>query len=241
MLEDWGPLLAFEQTQLQYASPPPLDSSGLVQRLGRLPILYSAPHACRHWRGGAWKKQDAYTGAMAEWLHRLTGGHALYINHQINPDPHDDGEDNPYKQALRALAQEHPLRLIVDLHGVRGSRDFIAALGTMNGRTCPAYEAEIIACFEAAGFLRGHPDPLERLAVNHPRFTGGLRHPTVTRFAWEALGIPAIQIEINSWARVLEDDEPEGKAVPFRCDRAKFGRMMGALAALCEVVAAKED
>ena len=36
-----------------------------------------------------------------------TGTHAIYITHQINPDPHDDGSDNVYKQVLAAFLKEH--------------------------------------------------------------------------------------------------------------------------------------
>ena len=94
---------------------------------------------------------------------------------------------------------------MIDLHGTRGDRDFGVALGTMKGLSCPQYQPLIIEQIEAHGFsIDGADFSLDRLAINHPRYTGGLRRPTITSFAYEQLGVPAAQIEINAWIRIFE-------------------------------------
>lgn len=243
---DLEALVAFEAATFQYDTSPNSPAEGLTLRRGHLPILFSAPHACQHKRGGYWKPEDEYTGTLAEWLHRLTGASALYVTHRIDPDPHDDDQQNIYKQALATAIQSQQIDLVVDLHGVKGNRDFGVALGTMNGLSCPAYEAQIIAHFEAQGFLRAHPERLKRLVVNHPRYTGGLVRPTITHFASQDVGKAAIQIELNAWLRVLQrlphsTNAKENNAPKLRADETLFRQMVAALVEITQKRASGED
>lgn len=240
MQTNWNSLIEFERTHIYYNVPPADPPRGIVIRTGCLPIVFSAPHSCQHKRGGTWKQEDEYTAAIAEWLHQTTGAHAVYLTHQIDPDPHDDGAGNIYKQTLAALAAKTPVALVVDLHGIRGSRAFGVGLGTMNGVTCPQYEPHIIQAFERAGFQE-NAAYLDRLVVNHPHYTGGLRLPTVTRFVHEVLKLPAVQIELNAWLRVLErlphsTNALNNSAPHFYADRRRFQRVMSALAELTQLV-----
>jgi hypothetical protein len=235
MFDDLTPLIEFEHTQIYYNQSPPPDEphQGIVSRVGSLPVLFSAPHACRHKRAGQWKQEDEYTATIAEWLHRFWGTHALYITYQIDPDPHDDGAQNIYKQALAAFTAQHPVALIIDLHGVREDRDFGVGLGTMNDLTCSRYQPMIIQQFEKCGFKPQGVRRLDTLVVNHPLYTGGLTRPTITRFAFYQLQIPAIQVEINAWLRVLKrtpqsTNAQENNAPNFQCDRRRFQRLMEA-------------
>ena len=241
---DW--IIAFEENEIHYQAPPPENSSGIVTRAGDIPVMFSAPHACRHKRAGRWKQEDEYTAAIAEWLHQQAGAHAIYITHQIDPDPHDDGAENIFKRALAAFLKEHPVRLVVDLHGTRGDRDFGVALGTMNDVSCPEYQPRIIQHIEAHGFRMDEAAfSLDRLAINHPRYTGGLRRPTITRFVFEELGLPAVQIEINAWIRILKrlpasSNATSNLAPDFQGDARRFVRVMDALARLVEDIGQKK-
>jgi len=198
-------------------------------------VLVSAPHACRHKRGGVWKPEDEYTGALALWLHQTTGAHALSITHQIDPDPHDDGDHNLYKRALADFVAAHPVRLILDLHGARPERPFGVCLGTMGGQTCPAYEELLLESFQAEGFnIAEAPQPLDIIAQNLPRFTGGLHQPTITRFAYERLHVPCVQVEINAWLRVARrlatsTNAQKGIAPHFQADPKRLARLLAAL------------
>lgn len=240
MQDDLDQIIAFEKDNIHYQSPPPENSSGIVRRVGSLPVMFSAPHACRHKRAGRWKQEDEYTAAIAEWMHQRAGAHAIYITHQIDPDPHDDGADNIFKQEMAAFLKGHPARLVIDLHGTRGDRDFGVALGTMNDVSCPKYQPRIIQHIEAQGFrMDDTAFSLDRLAINHPRYTGGLRRPTITRFVYEELSLPAVQIEINAWIRILKrlpasTNASSNLAPDFKGDTRRFVRVMDALTRIVE-------
>lgn len=168
---DW--LIAFERT-IHYQEPALSPDQGIATQAGSCPVLISAPHSARHKRGGFWKQEDEYTAALAGWLHHHLHAHAIYLTHEIDPDPHDDNSQNVYKQQLAALIQQHPVRLVVDLHGSRGDRDFAIALGTMQGLSCQPYEDQIKDIFEEVGFKQqGYACSLDRLVMNHPYYTGG--------------------------------------------------------------------
>lgn len=235
-------MIAFERDHIRYRGVARSAEEGIQTRIGSRPIVLSAPHATRHRRANYWKQEDEYTGAIAEALHLATDAHAIYTTHQSNPDPHDDGPGNAYKQALADLVAVHPVCLVLDLHGVRGDRPFAVGLGTMNGVSCPTYEALIVAAFRGEGFSTDKKRArLDRLALNHPRYTGGLRHPTITRFVSQTLGIAAAQLELNAWVRVLQrlptaSNSQRGQAPNFRADEARFRRVFAALCAIIQQV-----
>ncbi|MBN2469398.1 MAG: hypothetical protein JXN59_01645 [Anaerolineae bacterium] len=247
MDDDWlAALVALERAIVAYdddPAPGPEEINGLAILTGRLPVLVSAPHAARHWRGTAWKREDEYTAALAHWLHMTTGAHALYPTHRITPDPHDDADEGHYKQALGRIVGAHGIRLVLDLHGARGDRDFGLALGTIYNETCPAYEAAIVEAFGAVGFRPGAAAfSLDRLALNPSRYAGGTRTPTVTRYAWRVLGVPAVQLEINAWARIVQRlpeayEARQGIAPDFRGDPARIRRVMDGLLRVVGLVA----
>lgn len=233
-------LVHLERTVVRYDAPPSAGNGVAVLR-GTVPVLVSAPHAARHRRSGAWKREDEYTAALAHWLHECCGVHAMYTTHRIDPDPHDDDDRGHFKQTLADFARRHRVRLVIDLHGARGDRDFAVALGTIHGLTCQPYEQEIIAAFEAVGFsVNGVAPSLDRLAVNPARYAGGSIRRTVTRFAWHEVGVAAVQVELNAWARIIvrlpESYEAEhGIAPHFRGDPERVWRVVEGLRRVIEL------
>ena len=62
---DWlRALVKLERRIVHYDDPVPESAAGLARLEGRLPVLISAPHATRHLRDGAWKREDEYTAAL---------------------------------------------------------------------------------------------------------------------------------------------------------------------------------
>jgi hypothetical protein len=186
---------------------------------GGVPVLLSAPHACMHHRDGAGKMEEEFTGAIARYVAEVTGCYAITATHMATEDPNWQ-IDSAYKRAIAALHNEVNLRFVVDLHGMLNRHQMGIAVGTMLNRSCQ--HADIVPAFAAHGFTETPLDSLSadatvpfqrRLVVNHPRFTGGVRNHTVTRFASDTLGIPAVQIELASIARVVysppTDDWPQ--------------------------------
>ena len=105
--------------------------------------------------------------------------------------------------------QEHNIAFVIDLHGMTNRHRMGVAVGTMHGRACDA--DTILEPFLQAGFTpamlpeltSSGPSDWQRLVVDHPRFTGGIRNHTVTRYACESLGVRAVQIELSSAARIV--------------------------------------
>ncbi len=233
-------LVAFERDRVHYCVLPPEGEPGFEVASGWRPVLISAPHGTAHWRKGRWKQEEEYTSALARWLADQTGAYAIYTTYAQRPDPHADRDAGAYKAALADLLAVHRIGLVLDLHGVRGDRDFALALGTINGASCPAHEQLITERLLAQGFHFAVTAPsLDRLVLNHPRYAGGVQRQTVTRFAWEVCGVQAAQLEINAWLRVAQrleratsyPDEPD-----FRCEPARTGRLLAGLVSVIEAI-----
>jgi hypothetical protein len=223
-----------ERAVVFYDQPAPPGESAIALLPGSQPILISAAHSVRHWRNGEWKQEEEYTAAFGYLLHRETGAYFIYGRYPLNPDPHDDGDDGPYKLALDDLFRTTPIRMVLDLHGARGDRDFAIALGTMRGASFAGHEASMLAAFERQGFKVDPDTSLDRLVSNPPRYTGGVRQLTVTRYAWQRYHIPAVQIEMSAWVRIVERLENassyrNGTAPHFRGDGPRILRTYQAL------------
>lgn len=200
---DWaGQISQFEVTQVRYRDDPLPGQPAFRYQPGVRPVLISAPHGACHWRGNDWKFQDGFTAALAHVLARHTGAHALYTVRRIRPDPNYE-DDCDYKRTLAGLLQDYAIRLVLDLHGARFDRDFAVALGTIDGRSCPAYEAALMRAFMDQGFAPDTSNALDRLALNLRQYRGGALQRTVTRFVWEQCQVNAVQIELNAHLRVI--------------------------------------
>src|SRR5579871_356553 len=86
-----------EQQIVDYEHEPPTDKSAVMVYEGTQPILISAPHSTRHWRGTDWKQEEEYTAALGYCLHQATGASLIYSGYALNPDPHDDDDTGSYK------------------------------------------------------------------------------------------------------------------------------------------------
>jgi hypothetical protein len=229
-------LVETEQAIVAYTREAPPGEPGFALLPGTQPILISAPHSARHWREGYWKQEEEYTAALGYHLHHDTGAHFIYGRYMLNPDPHDDGDSGPYKQAIRQLFETTSIRLVLDLHGARGDRDFALAIGTIYGESFPGYESRLLETFNCYGFQNETDSSLDRLVVNPSRYAGGIRQPTITRYVWRQHHIPAVQIEMSAWVRIVRRLETasnarNGTAPQFRGDGARILRAYQALRA----------
>jgi hypothetical protein len=230
-------LAAFREAEQQivfYDQPAPPGESAVGLLRGTQPILISAPHSAQHWRHGQWKQEEEYTAALGYLLHQVTGAHFIYGRHSLDPDPHDDDDKGPYKRQLDQFLASTPIKLVLDLHGARGDRDFGVAIGTIRGETFTPFESNLIATFERHGFIVDPACSLDRLVTNHPRYTGGVLQPTVTRYIWRTHHIPTAQIELISWLRIVErlstaSNARNGLAPYFRGDGQRILRVFQAI------------
>lgn len=201
------------ESSIAYRTLPPAGYEPFNHIIGRHPILLSAPHATCHTRNGWKKMEEEFTYSFARCLAERAGCHALFNQWEIDEDPNWD-QDSRYKNRLAAIVQKHNIKLVIDLHGMTNRHQIGVAIGTINGRSCPEHEPLLESAFVDSGFRSLHLSELDRfeqdsephwqrLVMNHPRFTGGVKSHTVTRFVVDELQVPAAQVEITSAARIV--------------------------------------
>ena len=199
---------------IAYFRTPPQGQDSFVWQNGRIPLLISAPHATAHSRRGKIKGEEEYTAALAQLLAQETGAYALFTTYRSTGDPNWD-LTAPYKAQLKHLVQQHPIRFVLDLHGMSNRHKFGIAVGTINGRSCPHCESIIAHTFESHKFTLISQKKVKSydklqwqgFVMNHSRFTGGVVNHTITRFVSESLGIAAVQIELCASIRVVYRDK----------------------------------
>lgn len=195
---------------VRYREPPEAGTTPFKSYVGFRPILLSAPHAAAHMRNGEEKMEEEFTAAFARYLAKRTGAHALFATHLSQEDPNWD-VDSGYKRRLAALVDAHNIELVIDIHGMTNRHKIGVAIGTMQGQSVGVSSAELLRPFLEHNFIETPLTQLDLLTeqswrpvvLNHPKFTGGLKSHTVTRFASQTLGIAAIQIELTSAARIV--------------------------------------
>jgi hypothetical protein len=176
---------------------------------GRIRILVSAPHGAAHTRNGGYKGEDEYTAGFARLISDETGAHCIYARRKSNTDP-NEAKDAPYKDRVREICAEHGIRFVMDIHGMNARRKAGLALGTRRGASCSETQQELmLLSLEKSGFEADQANPLRKLWVNPPRFSGmgsAEREPMVS-FVSERLKISAAQFEINAHNRIVQRRE----------------------------------
>jgi hypothetical protein len=203
--------LAALEAEVTYRRPPAEGQPSFRHEPGWRPLLISAPHGAAHRRDGGYKQEDEFTAAFARLVAQRAGAHALYAFALSESDPNWDRE-SPYKAALGRLVADHGIRFVMDIHGMSDRHHFGIAIGTMCGASCRRrHEALIAATLTSAGFVEAAAQEVrrypalrcDRFVFNHGRFTGGMSHHTVTRYAVEELGIHAAQFELCATLRAV--------------------------------------
>ena len=165
---------------------------------------------------------EEYTAALAMYLSKATGCHAIYTTSKSSEDPNWNRHGS-YKAAIAELASSHQIKFLIDLHGMTNRHHMGVALGTMHGRAVK--HCDVLKPFQQHNFVAEDaaavPAPLklkegvqlpkgvgaeqywQRVVLDHPLFTGGVRNHTVTRFAVEQLNLSAVQVEIASVNRIV--------------------------------------
>lgn len=195
-------LIQLESEAAYRAEPDPgCDEFDIVE--GRIPVLLSAPHGAAHFRNGRLKEEDEYTGGLVRLIAEKTGAHALYAYRMSNTDP-NYYTNVPYKRALQYLTDRHGVHFVLDVHGCSPDRRFGIALGTMHNRSCPRHRPMIIQTFFEHGFTEMNAGLL-RLDLDNTFPANGNDHvETITQFAFNKLGVPAAQIELNARLRIVQ-------------------------------------
>lgn len=159
---------------------------------GNIPLLVSAPHAVRHYRQKKIKKSDEYTGSLAFLLHKLTGCHVLAVTKLYGGDPN---VDYPclYKERATEICRREKVTLVLDLHGAAREREFDVDFGTDRLKNLLG-KKQALEVLEENCYLFG----IKTISRDYFPASGS---NTVSNFISQAVGIPAVQIEINKFFR----------------------------------------
>ncbi len=219
------------EADIHYKKAPLPGERDFGYDFGRLPIVISAPHGAAHSRNGALKNEDDYTASLARLVAEMTGAHALYLRYCSSVDANYDA-DVPYKHFLREVVKRNRIRFVLDLHGAAAYRDFGLALGTLNGESCPDQRPLFIAVLNRFGFFEDAPW-LSRLDLDETFTAAGVEEQeTITRFAAQRLHVPAAQLELNAYLRVVRRQPDASERDPFRGDPAAIERTIALLTTL---------
>jgi hypothetical protein len=233
----WLQRLVALESEVEYKSPPRRGEGEFCFQPGTLPVLISAPHGAAHTRHGRLKEEDDFTAGLARLCAELSGAYAIYAWRMSATDP-NYYPNVPYKQTLREIVRRYDIRFVVDLHGCAAYRDFGIALGSMRGESLPPdYRRLILSVLYHHGFRSGG-GWLSRVDVDRT-FTGGngSRQETVTRFVSQCLGVAAVQLELNSYLRVVRRLPQASERDPFEGDPRMIERTIRLLVGMVRAVA----
>lgn len=128
-----------------------IDNRNYIFKLGKIPILLSAPHAVKQYRESQVKSSDYLTGALAIYLAEKCNCSYFVRVFNDKDDPNFPlGEtlveiENEYLKNLKKIIQEYSQFLMIDIHGCGNSKDYDCSLWHNDYNTC---EPQIVKIFE---------------------------------------------------------------------------------------------
>ena len=102
---------------------------------GKIPILFSAPHAVKQSRNGFEKEEDGMTGAIVEYLCKKTEVNGMIRTYNLGDDPNfeNEGYGLKYKNAMLKAIKEKQIKCVVDVHACKDGHGFDVDIGTNRG------------------------------------------------------------------------------------------------------------
>lgn len=169
---------------------------------GRVPVLVSCPHSIDQVRDGMLKPRELYSGALCKLIHEYTDCHTIYKYHN------DGIDDNfvlhtKYKQNIGKIIEENDIKLVIDIHGMVGSkskryRGYHVELGTDSGRNLlgnTEISDNMVRIF--------NKHRVDKVVVDK-KFKASKEH-TVSKYISTNFNTPAIQVEISGDYRNVVD------------------------------------
>ena len=160
------------------------DKDYIIEK-GNIPILFTAPHTMDQVReDGSIKLSEPYTKAIALYLNKHFNVNSMIKIKDTGLDANKDNRDE-FKLELLRFIRDNDIKLVIDLHGSKKSRDFDIEFGTLNNISV---DFSTIKELEEAFIENG----ITNIAHNDP-FKGG----AITKYIYAIKDVEAIQIEIN--------------------------------------------
>ncbi len=102
---------------------------------GDVPILLSAPHAVKTFRGNDEKPCDKNTGGIVEYLCQKSHVYGItrIFNDNDDPNYYNEGSSLEYKKAIIELINKADIKIMFDIHGCSDGHGFGIEIGTNHG------------------------------------------------------------------------------------------------------------
>ena len=160
------------------------DKDYIIKK-GRIPILFTAPHAMKQVReDGTIKAGEPYTKAIALYLNKYFDVNCMIKTKDTGLDANRDNRDE-FKTELLRFIKDNNIKLVIDLHGSDKDRGFDIEFGTLNNLSA---DYSTIKELEEAFIENG----ISNIKHNDP-FTGG----AITQYIYTLKDVEVIQLEIN--------------------------------------------
>lgn len=169
-------------------SEPGEDTIG--RRKGRTPVVFVSAHGVPHWRGSAWKSREPFTASVA-WQAAETADASSFVLQAVLAEDANYDRAGYVKAELAAFIERVRPALVIDVHGADVSREFDVAIGSRGGASLLG-RPELLETVRGALKERG----LRVLVVNQGLFAATFPR-TLCAYTSTALGVPALQIELN--------------------------------------------
>jgi hypothetical protein len=159
---------------------------------GKIPILVSAPHAVKQTKENHIKLPDTITGGLALLMNELTNCHVIAKAHDDGVDPNnsDMGMDNGYKEKIIDVIRNEDIKLLIDLHGLRGDRetdvDIITHYGMTIGQDITIID-ELKRCLKENDILN----------ISKDKYYFAESERVIVHKIWNVSKIPSIELELN--------------------------------------------
>lgn len=162
------------------------DESFVVQE-GKIPFMISAPHGVSQVRLGNPKVAEPGSLSLALELCKRTGAHLIAKTQNCNDDANFE-ETCPYKDVLSKYIKKHNIKFLIDIHGLKKTRDIDINIGTYLGENIKQNEKAFDFLnnkLESKGFV---------VSIDQPFFASP---NSVATYISKHCGIWTIQLEVN--------------------------------------------
>ena len=156
-----------------------------IIKKGTIPILFTAPHTMMQLReDGTVKLSEPYTKAIALYLNKYSNVNCMIKINDTGLDPNIDNHDKFKTELIRFIKKEN-IKLVIDLHGSKRSRNYDIEFGTLNNISA---DFSTIKELEEAFTENGIPN-----IIHNDPFKGG----AITQYIYNLKDVDVIQLEIN--------------------------------------------
>ena len=156
-----------------------------IIKKGNIPILFTAPHTLKQIReDGSEKLSEPYTKAISLYLNKHFDVNCMIKINDTGLDANRDNREEIKTELLRFI-KDNNIKLVIDLHGSKKSRDFDIEFGTLNNLSA---DFSTIKELEEAFTENG----ISNIIYNDP-FKGG----AIAEYVYGLKDVDVIQVEIN--------------------------------------------